>query len=255
MKTILSKIRLAFRKKEESYFLFYKILGFYPKKLEYYKLAIRHKSLPIKTKDGRELSNERLEFLGDAVLNSVVTDIIYHRFEDKQEGFLTALRAKIVSRESLNQIAKDIGLDKMVIATKYVNRNATGNIYGNALEALFGAIYLDYGYRKCMKFLEDRLFRYFLDWDEIVESEINYKSKLFELCHKNHVEPEFVLVDESVVRNKHTFRTCIVIAGNTICEGQGHSKKESQQNASRIAWQYIEEDPQFFQKINKSFGN
>ena len=248
MKSIIRKIRLILRKKDESYFRFYEVLGFYPDKIKYYKLALRHKSLPLKTNDGRELSNERLEFLGDAILNSIITDIIYHRFEDKQEGFLTSLRAKIVSRESLNQIAIDIGLSKMVIATKYVNRNANNNIYGNALEALFGAIYLDYGYRKCKHFVEKRLFRYFLDWDEILENEINYKSKLFEWCHKNHLEPEFVLVDENVVRNKHTFRTCIMIGNNIICEAEGHSKKESQQNASRIAWQCIEEDPEFLQK-------
>lgn len=246
---MIRKIRLAFRKKEESYFLFYKILGFYPDKIEYYKLALRHKSLPLKTDDGRELSNERLEFLGDAVLNSIITDIIYHRFEDKQEGFLTSLRAKVVSRESLNQIAKDIGLDKMVIATKYVNRNANDNIYGNALEALFGAIYLDYGYRKCKHFVENRLFRYFLSWDEIIESEINYKSKLLEWCHKNHIESNFVLIDDNVVHNRHIFRTCIMINDSIICEAEGSSKKESQQKASRIAWQYIEKDPDFLSKL------
>lgn len=223
--------------------LFYNILGFYPDKIEYYQLAIRHKSVPIHAKNGRELCNERLEFLGDAILNSVITDIIYKKFENASEGFLTNLRSKIVSRESLNQIAKEIGLAKIVIASKYVNQHANDNIYGNALEALFGAIYLDLGYKKCKAFVEDRLFRYFLDWNEILESEMNFKSKVFEWCHKNRLEPEFILMEETVVKNKHTFRTCLKIQNEIICESTGSSKKESQQNVSKIAYQKITNNP------------
>jgi len=151
-----------------------------------------------------------------------------------------------VSRESLNQISKDIGLAKLVVASKYVNQHANDNIYGNALEALFGAIYLDLGYRKCKAFVEEQLFRYFLDWNEILESEMNFKSKLFEMCHKNRLEPEFILLNETVVKNKHTFRTCLKIQDSIICEATGSSKKESQQNVSKIACRIISEDTDFF---------
>ena len=154
IKTILRKIRLLSNARKEPYFLFYKVLGFYPDKIAYYQLAVRHKSVSIPTDSGHNLSNERLEFLGDAVLNSVVTDILYRRYEDEREGFLTNTRSKIVKRDSLNKLAVEIGLDKLVIVTKYVNTHTNNNIYGNALEALMGAIYLDYGYKQCKRFVE-----------------------------------------------------------------------------------------------------
>lgn len=225
---------------------FRNILGFYPDNIQYYQLAVHHKSVPIKSENGQELCNERLEFLGDSILNSIVTDIIYKRFQTASEGFLTNLRSKIVSRESLNQIAKEMGLDKMVVASRYVNQHANDNIYGNALEALFGAIYLDLGYRKCKAFVQEQLFRYYLDWDEILGSEMNFKSKLFEWCHKNRLEPEFILLEETVVKNKHTFRTCVKIQDTVICEATGSNKKESQQKASKIACRKIKDNPSFF---------
>ncbi len=214
---------------------------------------MHHKSTPLLTKDGRELSNERLEFLGDAILNSVITDIIYKKFSDQNEGFLTNLRSKIVSRESLNHIAKEIGLDKIVITSTYVSQNAKSNIYGNALEALFGAIYLDLGYRKCKSFVEDQLFKNCLDWDEILESEINFKSRVLEWCHKNHLELEFVVSEETVIKNKHTFNTCLKIQNRIMCNAKGSNKKESQQNASRIAYEEILSNPDILEsfKINE----
>lgn len=249
IKNITRRIRLFLNSKKEPYLFFYHILGFYPDNVAYYELALRHKSAPVHTADGRGLSNERLEFLGDAVLNSVVTDLIYHRFEDRREGFLTNLRAKIVSRESLNRVAIKIGLDKMVIASKYVNQHANDDIYGNALEALMGAIYLDYGYRRCKSFVENCLFGYFLDWDEIVEQEINFKSKVFEWCHKNGLEPEYVLLSEKVESNRHTFYTSLKIQDQVVAEAAGKSKKESQQEASRIAYEKIQSDPDFAAKL------
>lgn len=246
MKNIIHKIRLFSKSEKEPYLFFYNLLGFYPKKLEYYQLAIRHKSMPIITEDGRELSNERLEFLGDAILNSVVTDIIYKRFQNEQEGFLTNLRSKIVSRQSLNKIAIEIGLDKIVITSKYVNLNSNSNIYGNALEAIFGAIYLDLGYKKCKNFVEDRLFHHFLDWNDILKNERNFKSKIFEWCHKNKIEPEFVLLEEVIIKNKHIFRIGLKIQDKIICEATGSNKKEAEQNASKKAYKEYKNNPDFF---------
>jgi ribonuclease III len=250
IKNILLKIRLLSKARKEPYLLFYKVLGFYPNKIEYYQLAVRHKSVSIPTENGHNLSNERLEFLGDAVLNSVVTDILYRRYEDEREGFLTNTRSKIVKRDSLNQLAVEIGLDKLVKVTKYVNTHTNNNIYGNALEALMGAIYLDYGYKQCKKFVEQRLFKSFVNLDKVAENEVNFKSKLIEWCQKNRLETEFILISETLNRsNKHVFLSSLNIQGKTICEASGASKKESQQNASRIAYGKIQSNPNFLKNL------
>jgi ribonuclease-3 len=251
IKNILRKIRLISKARKEPYFLFYKVLGFYPDKIEYYQLAVRHKSVSIPTEGGHNLSNERLEFLGDAVLNSVVTDILYRRYEKEREGFLTNTRSKIVKRDSLNHLAVQIGLDKLVKVTKYVNANTNNNIYGNALEALMGAIYLDYGYKQCKKFVEERLLKTFIDLDKVTENEVNFKSKLIEWCQKNRFDAEFVLIQDTLQNaNKHEFLTLLTIQGQSICEAVGNSKKESQQNVSEIAFQIINSSKNFIEELN-----
>ena len=250
IKSILQKIRLFSKARKEPYFSFYKVLGFYPDKIEYYQLAVRHKSVSILTENGNHLSNERLEFLGDAVLNSVVTDILYRRYEDQREGFLTNTRSKIVKRDSLNQLAVEIGLDKLVKVTKYVDTHTNNNIYGNALEALMGAIYLDFGYKKCKQFVEHRLIKTFVNLDKVAENEVNFKSKLIEWSQKKRLVTEFILMEDIVSgSNKHLFQSQVTIQGITICEASGNSKKESQQNASRIAYQRICSNPKFLQEI------
>lgn len=256
IKNILLKIRLLSKARKEPYLLFHKVLGFYPDKIEYYQLAVRHKSVSIPTENGHNLSNERLEFLGDAVLNSVVTDILYRRYEEEREGFLTNTRSKIVKRDSLNQLAVEIGLDKLVKVTKYVNTHTNNNIYGNALEALLGAIYLDYGYKQCKRFVEQRLFKSFVNLDKVAENEVNFKSKLIEWSQKNRLETEFILISETLNKsNKHVFLSGLKIQNKTICEATGNSKKESQQNASRIAFELIQSNPNFLKDLKSELGN
>ena len=256
IKNLIRKIRLVSNARKEPYFLFYPVLGFYPNKIEYYQLAVRHKSVSIPTENGQRLSNERLEFLGDAVLNSVVTDILYRRFENQREGFLTNTRSKIVKRESLNQLAIDIGLDKLIVMTKYLNANTTNNnIYGNALEALMGAIYLDYGYKQCKQFVENRLLKNFMDLDKVTENEVNFKSKLIEWCQKNRFETEFVLVSDTLKSaNKHEFLSQLLIHGVVICEATGNSKKDSQQNASKIACELINANDKFLKELKEKIA-
>ena len=256
IKNLIRKIRLISTARKEPYFLFYPVLGFYPDKIEYYQLAVRHKSVSIPTENGQSLSNERLEFLGDAVLNSVVTDILYRRFENQREGFLTNTRSKIVKRESLNQLAIEIGLDKLVVMTKYLNANTTNNnIYGNALEALMGAIYLDYGYKQCKQFVENRLLKNFMDLDKVTENEMNFKSKLIEWCQKNRFESEFVMVSDTLKSaNKHEFLSQLLIQGIVICEATGNSKKDSQQNASKIAYQLIDRNDKFLKELKEKIA-
>ncbi|NDP20197.1 MAG: ribonuclease III [Paludibacter sp.] len=251
IKNILRQIRLFSNARKEPYFSFYKVLGFYPDKIEYYQLAVRHKSVSILTESGNQLSNERLEFLGDAVLNSVVTDFLYRKYEDQREGFLTNTRSKIVKRDSLNRLAVEIGLDKLVKVTKYVNAHTNNNIYGNALEALMGAIYLDFGYKKCTAFVEQRLIKTFVDIDKLAEDEVNFKSKIIEWCQKNRLQMDFVLIEEILSgANKHIFKTQLNIQGKTICEGTGSNKKDSQQNASRIGYHLIISNPDILNEMN-----
>lgn len=250
IKNILRKIRLLSKTRKEPYLLFRKVLGFYPDKIEYYQLAVRHKSVSIPTESGHNLSNERLEFLGDAVLNSVITDILYRRYETQREGFLTNTRSKIVKRDSLNRLAVEIGLDKLVKVTKYVNAHTNNNIYGNALEALMGAIYLDYGYKKCKIFVEERLLSTFVDLDKVAENEVNFKSKLIEWCQKNRLEPSFILLSETLNNvNKHVFETRLTINGKALCDALGTSKKESQQHASRVAIELIQSNPDLLNQL------
>ena len=161
---ILNKIRLFFSGEKESYLLFYNMLGFYPSNLKYYKQALIHKSSTIVSEDGSNFNKERLEYLGDAVLDAVVADLLYHYFDGKEEGFLTDTRSKIVQRDTLNKLAVEIGLDQHIIfSTKSSSHN--NYMFGNAFEALIGAIYLDKGSYKCKDFIEERIIDQFLDLD------------------------------------------------------------------------------------------
>ena len=156
-----------------------KILGFYPDNLQIYEQALLHKSSSVETGDGKWLNNERLEFLGDAILDAVVADIVYLHFEGKREGFLTNTRSKIVQRETLNKLAVEIGLDKLI---KSSTRTSSHNsyMYGNAFEAFVGAIYIDQGYDKCKMFLEEKIIKRYIDLDKLSRKEVNFKSKLIE---------------------------------------------------------------------------
>ncbi len=250
IQTLIRNLRLFSKSRKEPYLLFYKVLGFYPDKIEYYQLAVRHRSVAVPTNDGLLLSNERLEFLGDAILNSVVTDILYRRYENQREGFLTNTRSKIVKRESLNQLAFDIGLDKLMLASRHTNQHTNNSIYGNALEALMGAIYLDYGYKKCKRFVEQRLIKTFIDLDQLAQGEVNFKSKIIEWGQKNRLDVQFVLVGEQLSKeNKHLFCTELTISGKPICQASGSSKKESQQKAAAKAFELIQSNPLFIQKL------
>lgn len=237
--------------RKESYLLFKNILGFYPNSIEYYQLAVRHSSASVTVDKGIPLSNERLEFLGDAILNSVVSDILYRKYINQREGFLTNTRSKIVKRESLNRLAIEIGLDKLMLTSRQINVNGNiNNIYGNALEALMGAIYLDQGYKKCRKFVETRLLNKFIDIDKLAEGEVNFKSRIIEWSQKNRIPVEFILVDEKQIgANNHIFHTKLTIAGKVICESTGSNKKESQQKVSYLALKKIESNPHFVEEI------
>ena len=243
------KVRLLFRKDKESYVCFYRILGFYPHNLQIYEQALLHKSSSVRSDKGRLLNNERLEFLGDAILDAVVGDIVYQKFDGKREGFLTNTRSKIVSRESLNRVAEQIGLLKLI---KFNARQSAHNSYmgGNAFEALVGAIYLDRGYEYCKYFMENRIIGQYLNLDKISRKEVNFKSKLIEWTQKNKVEITFELVNQSMDEfNSPVFESEILIEGVHACKGKGYSKKESQQIAAHETLSRIKKDSAFVESI------
>ena len=243
------RVRLLFRKDKESYLCFYRMLGFYPHNLKIYEQALLHKSSSVKTEKGRPLNNERLEFLGDAILDAVVGDIVYQKFDGKREGFLTNTRSKIVSRESLNRLAEQIGLLKLI---KFNARQSAHNSYmgGNAFEALVGAIYLDRGYDYCKYFMEERIIGQYLNLERISRKEVNFKSKLIEWTQKNKVEIVFDVLSQSNDEfNSPVFESEVQIEGIHACKGKGYSKKESQQIAAHETLNRIKKDSAFVESI------
>ncbi len=245
---ILQRIRLFFHKERESYFALYPILGFYPRKIAYYKEALLHKSSAVRSAKGRVMNNERLEFLGDAILDAIVADIVYRHFEGKAEGFLTNTRSKIVQRESLNRLAVEIGLDKLITSA---TQQHTHNNYmcGNAFEALIGAIYLDKGYTCSKRFVEERILHRLINLDKLAYKEVNFKSKLIEWTQKNKVTIQFQTTEDDHSTNSPEFETEILLEGLSAGTGTGYSKKESQQLAAKQALNRLKKDTGFLDKV------
>ncbi|MCB9017373.1 MAG: ribonuclease III [Paludibacteraceae bacterium] len=249
VKKIIERLRLLTKNRKEPYLLLYPILGFLPKNIKYYELALLHKSSAVKAKDGHYLNNERLEFLGDAILDAVVADILYRRFTGRREGFLTNTRSKVVQRETLNRVAVEIGLDRLMVFSNHKNHTHNINIYGNAFEALVGAIYLDYGYEKCKWFMEEMVLGKCLDLNKLANREVNFKSKLIEWSQKYKASLVFDLIEESIdEENNPVFQTQIIINGIRAGEGVGYSKKESQQNAAKKALKSVGKDKSVYLK-------
>ena len=249
LSNLIHRIRLLFCKERESYLCFYRILGFYPRQLKYYEQALLHKSTAVRSDQGRLLNNERLEFLGDAILDAVVGDIVYRHFEGRREGFLTNTRSKIVQRETLNKLAVEIGLDKLV-KTSSRSQSHNSYLYGNAFEAFIGAIYLDRGYECCMQFMEEKILKQYIDLDKMSRKEMNFKSRLIEWCQKNKMQVSFELIDQVMDKDHSpTFSTEVHIEGIPAGHGRGYSKKESQQKAAQIALKVIRNDETFREQI------
>ncbi|GAB6011622.1 ribonuclease III [Viscerimonas tarda] len=242
IKKLYRSIRSFPKRKKEPYASFYKVLNFYPHNIALYEQAFLHKSSSMKMKDGRWINNERLEFLGDAILDAIVADILFKEFEYKKEGFLTNTRSKIVQRETLNKLAVDLGLDKLIKSSARNTAHKT-YMYGNALEALIGAIYLDQGYRAAKRFVYERLIKERLNMNSVAHKEVNFKSRLIEWGQKNKIEISFDLIETFIDKeNNPVFQTAVVICGETAGTGTGYSKKESQQMAAKIAYKRLKKD-------------
>jgi ribonuclease-3 len=236
-------------RRKEPYFMLKKLLGFAPKNMGYYELALLHKSFCAKDKQGHRINNERLEYLGDAILEAVVSDVLYRMFPDKEEGYLTSLRSKIVQRETLNKLAVDMGINKMMTIPKTLHSHNL-NVYGNAFEALYGAIYLDRGYKRAFGFMQDVVFKSYLDIPSLAVVEQNFKSRLIEWGHKYKVDVDFITYFEKKDRdNNIIFYSKVTIAGIDISEGVGYSKRSSHQEAAKKALQRINAEKDYFSQI------
>lgn len=226
----------------------YRILGFFPRKIDYYKEALLHKSSTVRSAKGYKLNNERLEFLGDAILDAIVADIVYRHFEGKREGFLTNTRSKIVQRETLNKLAVEIGLDKLIKSNSH-SSNHNSYMCGNAFEALVGAIYLDRGYDACMRFMQERILHRLINIDKVAYKEVNFKSKLIEWSQKNKVAVEFRLVEQTQETGSPVFQSDALLEGFVGGTGTGYSKKESQQLAAKQALTRLKKDAEFLDAV------
>lgn len=236
---------------KEPYSSLYKILGFYPDNIHLYEQAFLHKSSSVESDDGRWLNNERLEFLGDAVLDAVVADIVYKHFQNKREGFLTNTRSKIVQRETMNRVAVELGLDKMVVYSAKLSSH-NNHMYGNALEALIGAIYLDQGYEVCYNFIQNVLIKKHVNLETIARKEVNFKSSLIEWSQKNKLEISFDLIESFTDNDGNpVFQTGVTLSDTQIGVGIGYSKKESQQSAAKMAIKKLRTDKTFQQFISE----
>lgn len=211
------------------------MFGFIPHNIELYKLALIHKSASIVLENGQHINNERLEFLGDAIIESVSSDYLFIEYPDKNEGFLTQLRSKMVSRQSLNSVAKRIGLDDYVI-TNASSGSAQKHIYGDAFEAMMGAIYLDQGYDFVNRLLINKIFAKYLKMETLAESETDFKSRLIEWGQKNHHTVVFRTKGSPMGTGAtRSFRCTVLIDNLEVGHGSGTSKKEAEQRAAEAA--------------------
>ena len=247
MKNLFDRARLFFSKDKEFRSALYQIMGFCPHNIDLYRTAFAHKSHEYRSKKtgNKPLNNERLEFLGDAVLETVVSHIVYRKYPNKREGFLTNTRSKIVSRESLGKLAKELGIDRLIQSQTH-GRTHNSYLEGNSFEALMGAIYLDRGFRYAFQFIEKRIIGAVLDLDTVANKEVNFKSKLLEWKQKNRIHLDFV---DNISNNSNStspsFHTTVVIEGIPAGEGKGFSKKESHQAAAKDALTQMRRDADF----------
>lgn len=207
------------------------VMGIQPKNLKLYKMALSHRSM----KDGVDENNERLEYLGDAVLSSVVAHYLYKRYPYKDEGFLTEMRSKMVNRQQLNDVALKMGLKKITFYNKHDNALRASQIFGNTLEALVGAVYLDKGYNTTQAWITKHIIlpHFYIDDLELVD--INLKNKLIGWASKNNKQLAFPLVEEKLEGGRRWFIMSVTLDGEQVSTGRGHNKKDASYKAAQAA--------------------
>ena len=216
-----------------------KILGFRPGNLRLYEIAFIHRSASFTLPDGNRINNERLEYLGDAVLDAILSDYLFEKFPDASEGFMTKIRSRIVNREVLNGLAISMGINK-VLVSNVSSSHPSKNLYGDALEALIGSIFLDKGFRTAKKLFIGKVLNKYLDLDRIVSTDTDYKSLVFEWVQKQKANLIFTYNEEyDFSLKKSVFTTTLFIDREEFGKGQGASKKEAEQEAASQAFKRI----------------
>ncbi len=228
--SLFKGIRFYFLTEKSKYRTLKMILGFLPGNIELYEQAFRHKSAAEENKNGFKNSNERLEFLGDAILDAIIAEYFFLKFPYKDEGFLTKMRSKLVSRNFLNDLAKKLDLDTFLEISEGVINSKS--VFGNALEALIGAIYLDKGYEITKKFVVEKIISDHVNLEELIHAETDFKSKLIIAAQREKKEIHFGVQEIENEAFRYYIAT-IIINDKPICEGKGKSKKEAEQLASQ----------------------
>jgi len=219
-----------------------KILGFRPGNLRLYEIAFIHRSASYTLPDGKRVNNERLEYLGDAVLDAILSDYLFEKFPDASEGFMTKIRSRIVNRDVLNQLSISMGINNILISNVNSLHNSK-NLCGDALEALIGSVFLDKGFKRTKKLFIKKVLSKYLDLNTIVTTDTDYKSLVFEWVQKNSANLLFTYNEEYDSQNKKAlFTTILFINKKEYGIGQGVSKKEAEQEASRQAWKKINDN-------------
>jgi len=218
-----------------------KLLGFRPGNLRLYEIAFIHRSASLTFPDGNKVNNERLEYLGDAILDAILSDFLFEKFPDANEGFMTKIRARIVNRDVLNELSLSMGIDKILVS-KINSVYPTINLYGDALEALIGAAFLDKGFKKTKKFFIKNVLSKYLYLDNIINTDTDYKSLVFEWVQKTKANLVFTYNEEYYFEMKQSvFSAILFIDREEFGNGRGASKKEAEQEASRLAWERIKD--------------
>lgn len=207
------------------------ILGFAPGNISLYKTALTHRSV----REAADENNERLEYLGDAILSALIADYLFKRYPYKEEGFLTEMRSKMVNRQQLNEIAIKMGLKKITLYNKSDGSLKISQIFGNTLEALVGGLYLDKGYKTTAKWVNERIIMPHMFVDDLENLEINHKNKLYGWANKNGKMLEFETLDERLENGRRLFTIGAVVNGELIAEGKAFNKKDASQIASQLA--------------------
>jgi ribonuclease III len=219
-----------------------KLLGLRPGDLRIYEIAFIHRSASLTLPDGKKINNERLEFLGDSVLDTILSDFLFDKYPDASEGFMTKIRARIVNREVLNQLALSMGIDKILVSN-ISSSHQTKNLFGDALEAIIGAVFLDKGFRKTKKLVMKNILNKYLDLEKIVATDNDYKSLVFEWVQKKKANLNFTYSEDyDFMLKKSVFTTTLCIDRVEFGKGQGASKKEAEQEASCQAWEKLKDN-------------
>ena len=237
---MIESLKFLMSKDKEFYSFLKNQLKINPDNLRLYELAFLHRSASLTLPDGSVVNNERLEFLGDAIIDAVIADFLFRKFPNEREGFLTRMRSRIVNRSHLDSIANKMGLVQVVVAYATKTETMKKRICGEVLEALMGAMYLDRGYDKTCKYITGHVLQNYIDLEQLTRTETDFKSRLIEWGQKYKLQVEFATIDERREKNNSQhFSVQVTISNVPVAKGSGKSKKEAEQMAAQKTLTFI----------------